>query len=147
MFFALDAIVRKCVYDRSYAFFADNSYYTSFYKEKPHRRLKKIAPYFRSALNYNLGMILAPADCFPSVMEGEPYYLFSQSETFYKVCKVPNMLDYFKHVTKDIPIPSSAEFVAIGVSKQAIKRGSYSIAEALYDSTDHNQPNFAIGFI
>lgn len=147
MFFALDAIVRKCIRDKSYAFFADNSYYTSFYKEKPYKRLKKVAPYFRSTLNYSLGTILAPAECFPSTVDIEPYYLFSHWETFYKVCRVPNMLDYFKSTAKNIHVPSTAEFIAIGVSKQAMKHGRASIAEALFDFTDHNQPNFAIGFI
>lgn len=140
--YALDAIIRKCFNDQLYAFLSFNEPHLGYDRIVS---LKTVAPYFRYALNYSLGSILAPVELFPTLVKDEPYFHISKNEAMYKICKIPNMLDYWHSLGGKTP--RGAGYLLLGISKKHFREGKAGIARGCIEKTNQHSPPFCIGFL
>jgi len=140
--YGLDAIIRKCYNEELYAFLKVHEPHIGY--ERP-VNLKTVAPYFRHALNYNLGPILAPVELFPECVKNEPYFHISKNGAMYKICRIPNMIDYWQSLGGKVP--RGAGYLVLGMQKQYFQEGKAGIARGCIEPVNHISPPFSIGFL
>lgn len=140
--YGLDAIIRKCYQDALYAFLSLPEPHLGF---SAPISLRSVAPYFKYGLNHGLGAIFAPVELFPDPVKDLSYFHISKNEAMYKICKVPNMIDYWRQIGGKTP--HNTCYLLLGISKRHFKAGKAGIARGCIEPTNPNSSPFCIGFI
>jgi len=140
--YGLDAIIRKCFNDQLYAFLSFHEPHLGYDRVI---NIKTVAPYFKSTLNYSLGAIFSPVELFPDMVKDLPYFHISKNQAMYKICKIPNMMNYWRSLGGKTP--KGSEYLVLGISKEHFREGKAGIARGCFEKTNHYSPPFCIGFL
>lgn len=133
--YGLHPIMRVCLSENLFAFSSSSL----------SKKLRVAAPFFNAALNYNMGTLLAPVELFPSYACDDPYCFVSSRNSYFKVCKIPNMIDYWKSIGG--AVPSGSRYVLLGLSNECLAGGKNSIAAYCCTPVAHYNPPFCVGFL